>query len=180
MCSKYIVRSEMEIKRNELTNPKFLSTLIFVIKYIESKACIRGAVKFDKQSGKLNILIEHAEADVNVVQQLNKHFHEFSPYVLVFARMFWRWNIWDGVVYIGEKADWLEREDKLNPVKLGLLKSGLSRDEVIDIMRYEKAMKHRKINVQMKEQPPLDNEAGKNIAQAKVPFLLPHELAQAI
>lgn len=143
MCSKYIVRSEMDIRRQSRTHPDFLELLNFVRHYIDSKSYIKGEIEFDEQTGKLNIRIEHEQAHIRTVQRLDKHLRAFDPYLMSFARIFWQWNIWDGVVYIGRDAERIRREDKFNPVKLGLLRAGFSRDQVKAMMEAADITEHK-------------------------------------
>ena len=147
MCSKYTIRSEMEIKKNVQGHPEFLELLRFLKNHINSKLCIKGAVEFNKQSGKLNIWVEHGQAHRGDVHQLDTRFRAFHPYVVSFARIFWRWSIWGGVAYIGKDASRLKRDDKSKPIKLGLLREGFTQCQAKTMLESTKIVKRQPMNL---------------------------------
>ena len=134
MCLPYIIRSEMDVTRSALDHPGFLEMLTSIRNYIDSEPYVSGQVLLDVESCQLDILVKHDKAHISHVRQLDKQLRAFSPFVVSFARIFWNWSIWDGVVYIGRDASYMQREDSFQRVKLSLLKAGFKRDQVREMM----------------------------------------------
>ena len=134
MCLPYIIRSEMDVQRSALEHPAFIQMLTLIRGYIDSEPYVSGQVLLDEESCQLDILIMHDKAHISHVRKLDKQLRAFSPFVVSFARVFWNWSIWDGVVYIGRDASFMQREDSYHRVKLGLLKAGFKRDQVKDMI----------------------------------------------
>jgi hypothetical protein len=124
----------MDVHRSKVEHPELLELLAFLRSYIDSDQLVSGQVLFDVESCQLDIMIKHEKAHISHVRQLDRKFREFDPFVISFARVFWNWSIWDGVVYIGQDSSHIQREDSYQRVKLSLLKAGFKRDQVKEMM----------------------------------------------
>lgn len=133
MCTTFVIRSEMEIKQQFRINADLTELVNFFRQYIDQSE-VNGTVQYNENTGYLFIRIEHKDAHIRTVHHLETKFSQFGHYVIAFARVFWRWAIWDGVLYIGQDAETMKKDDKRNPVKLGLLKAGFKRQEVKRIL----------------------------------------------